>query len=272
MVLNRASLIVLAVYMVALTGSQAQMWLLVTFALGGGSLLVGMIMRRRWGWRWPVMLPALAVWGAPATTGFLSRMVLVLPTDLPLAVPLFALILISESLLVAALWRLAVDRSASVDSVGDLRPESELRATIFRRLGTLELWLAFLVLILPLFYWGLSPQRLTAMLPMTTEGETFASLSWTLAHARRSVWIALALSGLSGVALGVLRGRVFSQMRGWQENIVTVVSLDWLYRGIVAVLALVGTGFRYFSVLGEGQGYLGWLLLAGAILWLLLRG
>jgi hypothetical protein len=25
-------------------------------------------------------------------------------------------------------------------------------------------------------------------------------------------------------------------------------------------------------VLGEGEGYVGWLLLAGAILWLLLRG
>jgi hypothetical protein len=61
-------------------------------------------------------------------------------------------------------------------------------------------------------------------------------------------------------------------MRGWQSSIVTVVSLDWLYRATIGVLALVGSGLRYFSVLGEGAGYVGWLLLAGAILWLLLRG
>jgi hypothetical protein len=61
-------------------------------------------------------------------------------------------------------------------------------------------------------------------------------------------------------------------MRGWQSGIVTVVSLEWLYQGIIGVLSLIGSGLRYFSVLGEGEGYVGWLLLAGAILWLLLRG
>jgi hypothetical protein len=38
------------------------------------------------------------------------------------------------------------------------------------------------------------------------------------------------------------------------------------------MLALVGSVVKYFSVLGEGEGYVGWLLLACAVLWLLLRG
>jgi hypothetical protein len=270
-VLNRASLIVLAVYMVALVGADAQAWLLTTFALGGGLLLVGMIIRRRWGWRWAVLLGALAVWGAPGTPGFLARMVLVLPTELPVAVPLFALILISEVLLVAALWRLAVDPRAREDAPADPGPDSKLPVATFRRLATIELWLALVALILPLFYLGLFPQRMAVLLQVPESG-AFAPLVWTLAHARRSVWVGLVLSGLGGVALGLLRDRIFSQMRGWQSSIVTVVSLDWLYRSVVEVLALAGSGLRYFAVLGEGEGYLGWLLLAGAILWLLLRG
>jgi NADH:ubiquinone oxidoreductase subunit 4 (subunit M) len=230
-----------------------------------------MIIRRRWGWRWPAVLAAMAVWGVPGTPGFLSRLVLVLPTDLPVAVPLFALVLISEALLVAALWRLAVDPSAPDGSRADPTPDSQLRVATFGRLATMELWLALVALILPLLYWGLFPQRLAALLH-TPESGAFAPLLWTLAHARRSVWIGLVLSGLGGLALGLLRNRIFSQMRGWQNSIVTVVSLDWLYRSVVGVLALAGSGLRYFSVLGEGEGYLGWLLLAGAILWLLLRG
>jgi hypothetical protein len=269
--MNRASLMVLAVYMVVLAGAQAQVWLLITFALGGGLLLVGMILRRRWGWRWPAVLAAVVMWGAPGTSGFLTRLVLVLPTDLPVAVPLFALVLISEALLVAALWRLAVDPAIRGDLPAGGNPDSRLRAPTFGRLARAALWLVLAFLILPLLYWGLFPQRLAALLH-TSESGAFAPLLWTVTHARRSVWIGLVLSGLGGLALGLLRDRIFSQMRGWQSSIVTVVNLDWLYQGVVEALALAGSGLRYFSVLGEGEGYVGWLLLAGAIVWLLLRG
>jgi formate hydrogenlyase subunit 3/multisubunit Na+/H+ antiporter MnhD subunit len=269
--LNRASLVVLAVYMVALAGAQAQVWLLITFAVGGSLLLVGMILRRRWGWRLITIVAALAVWGVPGTSGFLARLVLVFPTNLPVAVPLFILILISEALLVAALWQLALGRLAEVGSPRGPNADSQQPAASFGWLETLELGLALAVLIVPLLYWGLFPQRLAALL-RATESEAFPSLVWTLAHVRRSLWIGLALSGLGGLALGLLRDKIFSQMRGWQTSIVTVVSLDWLYRAIVGVLALAGSGLRYFSALGEGEGYMGWLLLASAILWLLLRG
>jgi hypothetical protein len=262
--LNRASLIVLAVYMAGLAGDQAQVWVSITFALGGALLLVGMVVRHRWGWRWPLALAALAIWGVPGTPGFFSRLVLVFPTNLPIAVPLFALILISEALLVAALWHVVMGPRDRASSIVETRAD-------FRWLATLELSLALICLIVPILYWGFFPQRLATLLGASGT-EAFPSLLWTLAHARRSVWIALALSGLGGLVLGLLRDRIFSQMRGWQSAIVTVVSLDWLYRGVVGVLALAGSGLRYFSVLGEGAGYVGWLLLAGVILWLLLRG
>jgi hypothetical protein len=91
-------------------------------------------------------------------------------------------------------------------------------------------------------------------------------------QARRSVWIGLALAGAVGVALGTQRQRIFGRLRGWQEGLVAVVSLDWFYRLAGATLTLVGSGLRYFASLGEGEGYLGWLMLAGLILWVLLWG
>jgi hypothetical protein len=269
--LNRASLIVLAIYMAALAGDQAQVWLLITFALGGALLWVGMAVRRRSGWRWPLVLAALAIWGAPGTPGFFSRLVLVFPTNLPVAVPLFGLILISETLLVAALWRLATGSRDRDGLPAESNSGPQLPTADFRWLTTLELGLALAVLIGPLLYWGFLPQRLAILMRASDDG-TVPPLLWTLAHARRSVWIGLVLSGLGGLTLGLLRNRIFSQMRGWQSSIVTVVSLNWLYSAVVGVLALAGSGLRYFSVLGEGAGYVGWLLLAGAILWLLLRG
>jgi hypothetical protein len=269
--LNRASLIVLAVYMVALAGAQAQVWLLITFALGGALLLTSMVVRRRWGWRWPLILAALVVWGVPGTPGFLARLVLVFPTNLSAAAPLFALILISEALLVAALWQLALGSPARGSSPAELDSNSRSSIASFGWPATLGLSLVLVLLTVVLLYWGLIPQRLGTLMHASESG-AFPTLLWTLAHARRSLWIGLALSAAGGIALGLLRDRIFSQMRGWQDGIVTVVSLDWLYRAVVSVLALVGSGLKYFSVLGEGEGYVGWLLLAGAILWLLLRG
>jgi hypothetical protein len=269
--LNRASLIVLAVYMAGLAGDQAQVWVSITFALGGALLLVGMVVRHRWGWRWPLALAALAIWGVPGTPGFFSRLVLVFPTNLPVAVPLFTLILISEALLVAALWRLVMGPRNRASFIVETSADPRASTADFKWLAAFELSLALVFLIVPILYWGFFPRRLATLLRASVS-EAFSPLLWTLAHARRSVWIALALSGLGGLVLGLLRDRIFSQMRGWQSSIVTVVSLDWLYRGVVGVLALAGSGLRYFSVLGEGAGYVGWLLLAGVILWLLLRG
>jgi len=193
--LNRASLIVLAVYMVALAGAQAQVWLLITFALGGALLLVGMVTHRRWGWRWPIILAALAVWGVPGTPGFLARLVLVFPTNLPVAVPLFVLILISEALLVAALWHLATVRWREM-----VPPGERMRIRSHR----CELWvacdaavgLALVSLIVPLLYWVSFP---AAGGPDARDrGRGFFPPPLDLAHTRRSLWIGLALSGLAG--------------------------------------------------------------------------
>ena len=90
--------------------------------------------------------------------------------------------------------------------------------------------------------------------------------------ARRSVWIGLVISGLGGAALGIWRTQIFGRMRGWQQGIAQIVGLDWLYQSVLAGLRVAGGGLHYFATLGEGEGYLGWLALAGLILWVLFRG
>ncbi len=61
-------------------------------------------------------------------------------------------------------------------------------------------------------------------------------------------------------------------MRGWQVGITRVASLEWLYTSVGAGFRLASSGLQYFATLGEGEGYLGWLILAAFLLWVLLRG
>jgi hypothetical protein len=256
--LNRSGVAVMAVSVAGLAGPQALVWALLAFTLGCALLLVAQALAQQTGIRAFTWLAAFLIWGFPGTPGFLARTGLVFPTDLALAVPLFVLILLAEALFVAALWQAAKD---SPDTAAPSLPSP----------ATVQWLLAFGLLGVALLVWGFNP-RLIDRFVILPEGEALRSLGGMIVGARRSVWAGLALSGVLGVALGVLRQRVFGQMRGWQSAITEIVGLDWLYQGLVAGLAFVGNALRYFAVLGEGEGYLGWLALAALILWVLLRG
>lgn len=257
--LNRASMVVLAAYVAPASGPEALAWPLITFGLGTALLAVGQAMRARLGWRGPVGFAVLVIWGLPGTAGFLARTVLVYPTELPFAVPLFGVLLIAEVLLVAALWQAM--REGQGETAG-----GPLSWAAFARLAA-----ALVVLAAPVIVWGLAPGSLarTAGWPA---GELFAPLGGLLIHARRSVWAGLLLSAMLGAGLGVARASIFAQMRGWQSAIVAIASLDWLYQMASLAMGLLASGLQYFAALGEGEGYLGWLALAAVILWVLLRG
>ena len=167
--------------------------------------------------------------------------------ELPSSAPLFA----------ASLWQAAG---------ADARPPADRpRWTTLAKIG-----LAILIAGVPLLAWGLFPTRL-AQLAGFAGGENFQSLRAILAITRRSVWIGLGVSAVGGVLLGLMRERFFGQMRGWQAGIAELVSLDWLYRAIGAAFMVGAGALRYFATLGEGEGYLGWLAVAGFLLWVLLR-
>lgn len=256
--LNRASLVLLAAYATQSAGPEALASPVVAFALGCALLAAGEAAREVQGWRAPLWLAALVVWGLPGTPGFLARAALVFPTDLTLAVPLFGIVLIAEILLAAALWQAAMGEQTS------------LAAPPRRRVRVALLFLVAL-LGLPALLWGIAP-RLTAGWIGWSAGDLFPSFGVVLGTARRSVWIGLALSAVGGVGLGLARRSLLATMRGWQSGIAAVASLEWLYRAVGLVFGLAASGIQYFSHLGEGEGYLGWLALAGLILWVLFRG
>jgi len=277
--INRASLVVLAAYLSGSSAPEALVWPVVTFSLGCALLAVGQAVRQQLGWRIPVWLAVLALWGLPGTTGFLARWTVVYPTDLPLAIPIFGLIMLAETLLVAALWRAAHGREVraaasqltptrSHPQNGRALPEDRTRADWPLLVGST---LAVALLALPLIVWGLYPRGLARMAGWLPS-EVFPALGMALAQARKSVWIGLGLSAGLGIGLGVYRQRIFTGMLGWQRGIAAIVSLEWLYQAIGLGLSVMASALQYFARLGEGEGYLGWLALGVLILWVLLRG
>jgi hypothetical protein len=276
--INRASLVVLAAYLAGSAVPEALVWPVVTFSLGCALLMVGQTVRTQLGWRIPVWLAVLALWGLPGTTGFLARWAVVYPTDLPLAIPLFGLILLAETLLIAALWRAARGREAQVASQSAPEPGRHQADSALPEERSVKNWsilagsaLAVALLAFPLVVWGLHPRGL-ARLAGWPPTEIFPALGGALMQARKSVWIGLALSAGLGVILGISRRRIFDGMVGWQRGITEIVSLEWLYRGITFGLGALASALQYFARLGEGEGYLGWLALGVLLLWVLLRG
>ncbi len=252
--LNRVSVIVMAAYTAGGSGPEALSWPVVAFVLGCVLLALAQRLAEH-GWRTPVWLAALALWGLPGTTGFLARTALVFPTELPVAAPLFGIVLLAEILFAAALWQAA---SGCAE-----RPRVRGRVLV---LGAV-----FAVLLAATVVLGVLPRLLAALVGWTA-ADAFPSFGALLAGARRSVWAGLIGSGILGALLGLLRARIFDQMRGWQRGIAIIASLEWMYQAAAHGFSLAANGLQYFAILGEGEGYLGWLALASLVLWVLLHG
>jgi hypothetical protein len=268
--INRGSAILLMVYGASIAGPNAFVWQSITFALGGAMLALGQAARTGWRGAPLAWFAALVLWGLPGTVGFLARFELVYPTGSPLSIPTFFLVLVAEALLAAALWQ------ATVGKPEDPNPDGR-GANRYIPNGVMPAWYLFALVVgvfaalaLLAVIWGIYPQRVAGLSPWPGS-ETVSGLWEYLKTTRRSVWFGLAVSGACGVILGWLRPRIFAGLRGWQELIFDVVNLDWLYRTAAGVVAFIGGGLRYFSTIGEGEGYIGWLLLASVVLWVLLR-
>jgi hypothetical protein len=183
---------------------------------------------------------------------------------------LFGIIVVAETLLVAALWDLASDVPQGETS-NPRRSRSVVSGMVWARsLGFIELGTLVVILAVPTVAWGLAPQQIREIVGLPDPGASLTVFQVML-QARGSVWAALLLSGGAGVALGLLRGEVFAGIRGWQQGLNAIVSLDWLYQALVFGFLATGRGVRYLAQLGEGEGYVGWLLLAALVLWVLLR-
>jgi len=255
--IGSAGVAVLAGGLALASGPPGMFWATTAFALGGGLWLVGDQVWRAWGWQLPVSFGALALAGAPFTPGFLAQPSLArLLTSGPALWPVFALYVLAQGILIAALLR---SWSAPERAAVSL-PQNYL----------MRLLLASLALGLPLAISGILPQftETLAGLPNTIPQELGRPPS---AVAPPAVWITFGLPLLLGLGLVWLRPRVWPLLRDWPNRISRITQLQWLFRlsmwGIDR-LALVGANAVHVV---EGGGYLGWFLVFMLLALLLLR-
>ena len=252
--INRASLALLAVVLYPAGGIAATVWPLINLALGGAALLIGRASGMGWGWRLPMLAAMAALFGLPFTSGFPLR-----PALARLAPPdgnaiLWAILLLADALLAAALLR----------AWQTPRGEVGLRTvTLARVLG------AALLIVPPLLVAGLRPPLVAQLIGLTPLLSGFVDAS----HLLQVRWTAVRWSLLVPLVIGTLlawgREHIFTGLRGWQMAVTAVVSLEWVYRGGRRVAAVLASGLRGAVAILEGEGYLGWLALAGLIIWIL---
>jgi hypothetical protein len=252
-----AGVAVLAGALALAAGPAGMFWATTAFALGGGLWLVGDQAWRSWGWQLPVSFGALALAGAPFTPGFLAQPSLArLLSSGPAYWPVFALYVLAQGILVAALLR-----SWSMPERSGVKPPQSYLA---------RLLLASLCLALPLAVSGILPQftETLAGLPNTIPPSLGRPPS---AVAEPAVWIAFGLPLALGLGLVWLRPRVWPLLRDWPDRISDFSQLQWLFRfsmwGIDR-LALAGNNAVHVV---EGAGYLGWFLVFVLLALLLLR-
>ncbi len=265
--IGSAGVAVLAGGLALASGPPGMFWATTAFALGGGLWLVGDQVWRAWGWQLPVSFGALALAGAPFTPGFLAQPSLArLLTSGPALWPVFALYVLAQGILIAALLRSWSAPERAAPEGGRLDRTKGLMAQTY----LLRLLVASLALGLPLAISGILPQftETLAGLPNTIPQELGRPPS---AVAPPAVWITFGLPLLLGLGLVWLRPRVWPLLRDWPNRISRITQLQWLFRlsmwGIDR-LALVGANAVHVV---EGGGYLVWFLVFMLLALLLLR-
>ncbi|MCC7354401.1 MAG: hypothetical protein IT330_11660 [Anaerolineae bacterium] len=254
--INRASLGLLAVVLYPAGGTAAVTWPLISLALGGAALLIGLASDARWGWHLPALAAIVALFGLPFTSGFplrssLARLGLAPPSG---NVVLWAGLLLADSLLVAALLR----SWQAVRAGSNPRP-----ATVARVL------LAALLVVPPLLVAGLRPPLVAHLIGLDPMIFGFAPASQLLQVRWSAVRWGLIIPLAFGILLAWGRTRIFAGLRGWQMAVTAVVSLEWVYRSGRRAAAIIASALRGAVAMVEGEGYLGWLVLAGLVIWVL---
>jgi hypothetical protein len=230
-------------------GPAGLIWPTTTIALGGGLWLVGERIWREWGWQIPVSVGALALVGVPFTPGFLtqSSVARLLTGDFSgsLVLPLFALYVVAQTLLVSALLR-----SWGVQE----RNATGLAMPVIWRLLA-----AALVLAIPLTVAGILPETLAALAGISGAIPRTAGDPPT-AVAGLQVWLTLGLPLLVGMGLAVVRPRFWSFFGEWPDHLSRIAGLEWFSQ-------MFDWGSRRTSSLWEaslevveGTGYVGWLV------------
>jgi hypothetical protein len=113
--------------------------------------------------------------------------------------------------------------------------------------------LAMLVLIIPLVVWGIAPGMLSDDLGLKAAEASGVSV-WGLGLVYVLPWL-----------LGAWLGRMRGSLGRYLDRVHYVVNLDWLYRAAGWAGERLAGAVRWLGVVGEGDGWWGWVLIILAL-------
>ncbi|RME81287.1 MAG: hypothetical protein D6775_13970 [Caldilineae bacterium] len=243
--INRASWVLLALAMIHGSTAKAAAMLLLTLAAGSALWAIARVVPRDRRWHLPLLGNMAVLYGLPLTPGFVASTALGRLVRPSLLLAGWLLVLLGQTLFVAALWRRSL-----------LPPEEATDAAVGRpRALVLPMALAA-----GLALWaGLFPASLYRLIGLETDAVGLFSL-WR--EAGLTGWLTLLLPLAAGLALARSEEKLFAPWRGWQADMARLVGLDWLYGLLSRMLDGLALALGLLADLIDGAGQFGWVLLA----------
>lgn len=202
---------------------------------------------------------AAALAGLPLTVGFLTRLPIYgsLMSGKPAGG--LALILVAESLLVAALLHLW----------GGFHPQTFHRRSQ-EKLLPWNTWAAMILLIAPLFIFGLHPPLAAQLAGFpAAESSVFLPLWEQIANGSLGLWAAILLPPVMGY--GLYRSELTwpPEMIEIEKQLLSILRLDWLHRALGQLLGRARQFLWGVGAVLHGEGYLAWVALSLLLIFLL---
>jgi hypothetical protein len=233
-------------------GRDALGWGMAGVVLGLILLAAGQSITEQWRWRTPLALAAVTLAGLPLTAGMPARAFAEGPH-----LVLLLLIVVADALALAAIlegWTSARPPTADAPAPQSLRQllAGSVNWDIVRLLIVLGLALV------PDVLWGIQPARLAA--------QAGFGMVLSLGELLRMLGLAQLLAIVAALALGVgfyqLTQQPDALLRQWQKRLGAAAGLGWLLAGVSWLLGWVELAWRNALLIVEGEGYLGWVILA----------
>ncbi len=252
--INRVTWVMLAVALSRAPGLERSLLPLAT--LGLVLTLWGIFQAHGAHPRWMLwgILPFLL--GFPLTPGFALHLNLSQLATSVRGFPGWILILLAQTLIMAAIWRSYTEPRDPSDASTPTWPASA--------------WMLLFLLILGV-WWGISPSALARSAGMMPQG--IMSSAWDqMRHAGLETgWLTLLLPLALGWILARWHPRLFAGQETWLAKTQRIASLDWLLNGLTIGFHYVSLALGFGADILDGAGQFGWVLLVLLILWMVLR-
>ncbi len=206
---------------------------------------------------WLRLVALVFLLGLPLTPGFSLNIHVGQLATTVVGFPGWMLVLLAQTLLVAAILRPTFWTSPE-ETAQDLLPAGRLA------------WMLALAIAFGL-WWGMFPASLARTAGMMPRGLYASALAQIRTAGLATGWMTLLLPLLLGWLLARSRERIFADLNAWQKRIADTASLGWLDSLLSAGFHYLASAFGFTADILDGAGQFGWVLLVLLIFWLLLR-